>query len=816
MKKICLNEKWTLNNEMVGKLPATVPGCVHTDLIANGMIKDIFWRDNNREYQWIENCDWRYSCTFDALVGEKVFLVFEGLDTYTEIVLNGISLGKTNNMFIPHRFDVSQVIREKDNLLSVRFRSPVREVDGRPPRTGAFTTERMYTRRLQCTYGWDWVDRFVTCGIYRPVYLEYANGIDVEDVYIYTESIDSFSAQIYTEIKFKDYENGSVATVEIISPTGETVAKSSFFADLSTFVRRFDITEPMLWYPNGYGDQPLYKMKISVGENVYEETFGIRTLRILQLCDKDGSEYRKKALEIKNASAGQKYTVNEESSSFAVIVNGKRVFCRGGNWVPCEPFPSEERDEKIKNLVGAAKDMGVNFLRVWGGGLFEKKAFYDECDRCGILVAQDFLMACGHYPEKEQWFIDALTRESEFAVKYLRNHPCLAWWHGDNENAVKGNDVMDDYMGRDSALRGIAPQIYKYDRSRNFLPSSPYGGDTYASLTVGTSHITNYLSSIFKYFAGEDCSDYKEYFKQYTARFSMEDCSFGAVCRSSMLKFMTEDDLLRDDDEEMMIYHTKTNPGLKLHLFSYIRTFAEKVLGPFVSGEDRFFKYKYIQYEWVRIVMENARRNIGYCDGLSFWMYNDCWPAALGWSFVDYYGMPKAAYYIFKRCAKHLVGSLKPNKDSYILTLSSDVKTNTAVTVNAYMLEKGSVLKKYSTAAQILNYGIVNVDIPWRVENDKVVVCDIEYSEGGDRCFHKDGVLNMVPCDKDIRIMAKSEDSITILANNYVHAVELEGEYLFDDNYFSMMPGEMRIIHFDKIENCTENKGVSVRAYTLD
>ena len=316
MKRQYLHGRWLLKNDRVGTLPATVPGCVHTDLIENGVIRDLFWRDNPQSYLWVESCDWEYEYTFDAQISEDAVLVFEGLDTYSEVFLNGTLLGKTDDMFIPHRFAVSEHLKEKDNLLRVRFLSPVKEVEGLPLRKGAFTRERMNTRRLQCTYGWDWVDRFVTAGIFRDVYLEYANGIDVDNVYVYTEALDSFGAQIAVQMNFKHTEVGSLATVEILSPEGACVASTRFYADRPQFVRRFDIPSPALWYPNGYGAQPLYRLRISVGENVFEETFGIRTLRILQLTDKEGSEYHTKAKKLQAMEGGQKYDKNEIYSGF--------------------------------------------------------------------------------------------------------------------------------------------------------------------------------------------------------------------------------------------------------------------------------------------------------------------------------------------------------------------------------------------------------------------------------------------------------------------------------------------------------------------
>ena len=807
MKKSFLHNGWNLKNGRVGTLEARVPGCVHADLLRHGLISDPFYRNNSNECQWIENEDWDYETVFDASTAGEAHLVFEGLDTYADVYLNGTKIGSTDNMFIPHRFRVTGLLRAKGNTLLVHFRSPVKEVEGCPPRVGAFTTERINTRRIQCTYSWDWCERLVTCGIYRDVYLEYDNGIDVKDVFVCTDSIDRFSAQLYAEIEFKNIGKGDVAAVEILSPDGDTVVSTSFFADLPKFVRRFDIPSPKLWYPSGYGDQPLYTFRVSVGENVLERTFGIRTVKIIQLPDPDGSDYRAKALEVASSEQGKRYSLNSVTSGFEVIVNGEHVFCRGGNWVPCEPFPSEESDEKIRMLVCTAREMGANFLRVWGGGIFEKEAFYDECDRQGILVAQDFLMACGTYPENEAWFIESLKRESEFAVRYLRNHPCLAWWHGDNENATMGNDLLPDFTGRKSALLGLADAIYSLDR-RPFLLSSPFGGSPYASLTAGTAHITNYLGGIFEYFTNKPCTDYKEYFSSLIGRFVSEDGTFGASCRPTMLKFMTEDDLLNDESEEIILHHTKNNPGLPRHLFYNVRDFAAKLLGEFKNGEDKFFKYKYVQYEWVRTVFENHRRNLGYSNGLIFWMFDDCWPAALGWSLVDYYGLPKASYYAFKRLSAPVVTSACVKDGKYLLYVSAD-RENAAVkaTVTAHLMKNGKLADTRTFTSEHYGYGSTATPIPFEYDADAVVICDTVWDGGNDRCFYKSGTLEIAPTDAVT--VQRNGYSITLTASAYVHAVELECETTLTDNYFPLLAGESKTLPLP------EGINVTVTAYTV-
>ena len=295
-------------------------------------------------------------------------------------------------------------------------------------------------------------------------------------------------------------------------------------------------------------------------------------------------------------------------------------------------------------------------IRIWGGGAFESKHFYDECSRLGITVTQDFLMACGSYPEDEDWFIEELKKEAKYAARLMRNQPCLMWWSGDNENAVNGCDTDENYQGRRSAYEGIAPILYNEDPMRRFLPSSPFGGKKYASNTVGTTHNTQYLGEMFGYFLQDDCSDYKEFFKKFRARFIAEEPQMGAISLPSLKKIMGDEYIYEGD--EMWLYHTKTNPCLPHELYEYIVGFARAVLGDFKDGKDRVFKFRYIQYEWIRVVMEQMRREKGFCSGIVYWMLNDCWPAASGWSLIDFYNLPKDAYYSFKRCAKPVVSSI--------------------------------------------------------------------------------------------------------------------------------------------------------------
>ena len=815
MKKVYLHDNWSFTDEKLeGRFEAKVPGCLHTDLMAAGIVKDIYYRDNNDKYGWIENCEPVYETRFDATLGGNVMLKFDGIDTFADIYLNGAHLGEVHNMFIPHGFDVASLLKEKDNHLVIKFTSPIKAVEGMPVAPAfAFTGDRINARRIQCTYSWDWVDRFVTMGIFRPVYLEYRDGLEIEDVYVRTDAVDRFGASVVAEYNLSGFDNPGMIEAELISPLGKVVYRDRFYADRELMVRKMDIPTPELWYPSGYGKQPIYTFIAKSTDSVYKTTLGIRTIRIVNHQDAVGSEYHNFASEAAQADVVKERINDDNFFGFKVIVNGKEIFCRGGNWVPCDPFASEESESKIRALVNGAKEMGANMLRVWGGGLFETPCFFDECDRQGILVCHDFLMACGQYPEKEEWFIKELLLESEYAVKLMRNHPCLAWFHGDNENAERGSDIIPDYSGRSSALNGIFPSIYKYSKNIPFLASSPWGGNMFSSITSGTSHNTNYLGDIFNYMYTTDCHDYKEYLTRYTSRFVSEEPTFGAICRESMLEFMTEDDLL-GADESILKYHSKTNPGLPVHIYDDIRAFAEHVLGDFTDGEDRFFKMKYIQCEWVRVTQELVLRNLGYSNGIIYWMFNDCWPASLGWAFVDYYLRRKPSYYAFKRISVPVVASADVDGRSITVSNTSDDGDAAFVSVTALDMNDGfKEVARLDTSVVLDPYSKEKIDTTALYTGENILlVIDVLCGEDTYRSFFKKGNLK-IKRDDAFEIVSSYDGEITLVAKKYLQAVELEGDYTFSDNYFTMLEGEEKTVSYKAFSD--KANGVSIKSYTL-
>lgn len=815
MRKILLDGAWEgLRSSNGSTFPATVPGCVHTDLMKIGQLPgDIYWRDTAKQVQWIENEDWIYTRQFTVdTLEEGAALVFECLDTYAEVYLNDCLVGSADNMFITHRFPVDGKLREGENTLRVMFYSPIQRTKGIPPRVASFTKERLYTRRMQCTYGWDWTMRFVTCGIEKSCYLVFDNSPRAADTYVYTEQIDEFGAQLVCDTQFVGYEKGLTYTITLEDPQGNPVYANTRYCEESWHREYITVETPQLWYPVGYGEQPLYTLKITCGQEVLRHTVGIRTVKILQIADKPGTENYALCRKLKETASGKEWDFNERFSCFTPVINGKRIFCKGADWAPCDPFVSEVTKEKITRILELSIQMGLNMIRIWGGGMFESEHFYSECDRLGIMVTQDFLMACGDYPEDEDWFIQALQKEAEYAALSLRNHPSLVWWNGDNENAVCGNEQMKEYWGRTAALKAIGPVLKKLDPARIFLPSSPYGGDRYASKTVGTTHNTQFLDHFFRYLENGDLTDYKDEYKQYLARFIAEEPSMGAVSTVSLRRMMDDRDIY--ETEDMWLYHTQSNPALHRELFEYEKLFAEKSLGPFADGQDRLFKLQYIQYEWVRVSFELARRNLWFNSGLLYWMLADCWPAASGWALIDYYGMPKASYYSFKRCAKNVVGSVDKETDGYSLTISNDGLTGQTlqISVNKLNYKTGKLTQCTNESIQLDAQSLARIAFDCKLEENEIIVCDLQNENVQDRCFYKEGKLELHKTDA-LQVIQKTENSITIEAEGYVHAVALEGNAVFSDSYFSLLPGQRRTISFTPTQG--EEPEVTCIGYTL-
>ena len=800
-------------------LPARVPGCVHADLVRAGILGDFYYRDRADGIRWIEETDPVYEGSFSlGAVPEDPCLVFFGLDTYAGVSLNGIPLGQADDAFIPWRFPAGGILREGENLLEVRFRSPVRETAGLPPRSGAFTTERLYTRRMQCTYGWDWVDRFVTMGIWKPVEilsempdLPYSRN---DGVYVYTASVNPLTAVIGVRLSYPAVSRKAWAEIRILSPRGETVIVRRIRLLEKEVSLRLDVPSPALWFPAGYGGQPLYRLRVSTFPDkdspdpcrVQEVPFGIRTVEILEPEDAPGSPEALLSEKLRTYEHLRAWDRNTGSSAFLLLINGRPVFCQGADWVPPEPFPSEDSPEKIENLVKLAREAGVNMLRVWGGGVFGSEELYSACDRAGILLTQDFLMACGDYPEEDPSFLRKLRLEAKEAACTLRNHPSLVWWSGDNENAVAGDENMENYNGRSSALYAIGPVLEHMDPHRRFLPSSPYGGAAYASATRGTTHITQFLGSFFAWVREGDFHDYRRYFDRYLSRFTPEQPAIGMPFVSSLLRFMTKEDIF-GEDLSISAFHTKNNPGLgDVTLYEYVERLAGGIFGPFRDGADRVRKMQLLQCEWIRLSLSLYRRNAWYSSGILYWMWNDCWPAANGWSLVDYYGRPKPAWYAFREAAAPVALSILPDQAGKTLVFLSFFGAKETIegsgVLSRYSVSDGKEdrIARFSFTARAGESSVVLSLPSVELGHGTILLAEADTPKGRIRAFSlPDGEhyadLAFPLSGEDIEVLSEDRDTILIEGRETCPFVILDRpDAVLSENLFFLKKGERRLI----------------------
>lgn len=573
-------------------------------------------------------------------------LILEGVDTYAKVFLNGIRVGETGNAFRRYNFPAGGAAVHGTNELWLEF-DPVTEVVGpdAPVYPSAFGDPvRVHVRRMQCTFGWDWVHRFVTCGLSETPALTGAPSI-LHPACL-TRDVTEHEAVVQARWETEALPPGADCEVqiEVKSPEGGVLIDKLAAAEAREAV--FQVSDPRLWFPRGYGAQPLYRCTwtllvngVPCGDPQTIE-FGIRKIEFLGAFDQPGSPEEV----LTNQLARYLEMPPVRGREFGFRVNGVDVFALGGNWVPCSPFTGAATESRKEAILRTFAASGANALRVWGGGIYESDHFYRLCDQLGIMVLQDFMMACADYPAEDPAFTDNLKPEIIQAVQRLRKFASIIHWYGDNENGMRDGGVAKGRPWYELFENIARPALRDFDGPRSATPTSPYFGEPNTSPLQGDSHLSGIFTDDRAFFVG-DMQNYKERLDAAVGRFMSENGLFGAPSIDSLLRFIPEDRL---DDPELWEFHTKDNPyrppEVTLTLFQSLERTASTLFGDFATTNDRLHKLAYIHYETVRLAVESARRKQPFCRGLLFWMLNDCWPAS-GWSLIDYYVRPKAGYY---------------------------------------------------------------------------------------------------------------------------------------------------------------------------
>lgn len=777
--------------------PATVPGSVHTDLLNNKLIDDPFYRDNEKTLQWIGKTDWEYQTTFNVtpeiLRRANLDLVFEGLDTYANVFLNDESLLNTDNMFRTWRADCKRLLRPGANTLRIRFRSPINEVLPRmakmsyqlPAGNDQGEKTSPHTRKAPYQFGWDWGPRFVTSGIWRPVFLEAWDEARVEDLHILPKQVTAAAASVTAEVEVVASKNGS-ATIIIDNLTDKRIAARRE-VNLATGPNRvaldFVIARPALWWPNGLGAHPLYTFRARLlinGKPIDETTTrtGLRSLELRQQPDASGK-------------------------SFTFVINGVPVFAKGANWIPADSFPTRISKSKYRQLLESARDTNMNMLRVWGGGIYERNDFYELCDEMGILVWQDFMFGCSLYPG-DQAFLDNVRQEAVDNVKRLRNHPSIVIWVGNNEiesgwfhwgwKDQLPASLWDDYL---KIFYGVLPEVCSsLDPSRPYWPSSP-------SSKLEDDNESQKMGDVHYWQVWHAALPFSEYEKQ-SPRF-MSEYGFQSFPQLETVNTytMTAD---QDINSPVMMAHQRHPRGNQLINEYMLREYPEPK-----DFESFLYVSQVLQAEGIKIGAEHLRRIMPHNMGSLFWQLDDCWPVA-SWSSIDYTGRWKALQYYARRFYDDILVSPQEDNGNLKVFVVSDRLQPVAAQLNLSLLDfEGNKVWSQQEKIEVAplnskSYLTLPLSTLLAGKDPKGVVLFAEVVVGGKRVssnehffrVYKDLFLPKPQINADV-VPVRGGFKVTLSADKFARAVYLSApnyEGFFTDNYFDLVPGEKVDVEF--------------------
>ncbi|MGA7719746.1 MAG: glycoside hydrolase family 2 protein [Ignavibacteriaceae bacterium] len=804
-----LNNNWQFKQH--GKNdwhPATIPGCVHTDLLNNKLIPDPFFGTNEKDLQWIGENDWDYKISFnlpeETLKKKNIELVFEGLDTYADVYLNDSLILSADNMFRTWKVNCKDLLKDR-NILSVHFNNVFKinlpKWKEAPLRLMAFsnndqadTMVALYSRKAQFHYGWDWGPRFVTCGIWRSVYIQAWDEFKINDVQIIQKNVSKVNAGINSFINISADKNVN-ANIKVLVDGNEVKHK---YVDLIPGINKIDVdfvlNKPKLWWTNGFGSHYLYTFKylVSAGNRLCdskEYKIGIRSLEVVRPKDSLGI-------------------------SFYVRLNGIPVFIKGASYIPQDNFQNRVTNQRYEYMVKSAADAHMNMLRVWGGGIYENDEFYNLCDQYGILVWQEFMFACAMYPT-DSMFINSVKHEIVDNVTRLRNHSCVALYCGNNENEISwqqwgwkdlySNSDREKYENNLHKLfyQEIPEALYETDSTRYYHHSSPSAGFNGVSPTEGDIHY-------WGVWHGKDPFDN---FNKNIARF-MSEYGFQSYPEiNTIKKYALPEDLQLHS--EVMLSHQRCmadNRKDKEYGNRLIQTYMERQYKQPKDFESYVYASQVLQAEGVKIAIEAHRRNMPFCMGTLYWQIDDCWPVA-SWSSIDYYGNWKALhFYLQKEYGTFLISPLmdKNNLNIYIISDSLE-KVNARLKITSMDFNGKEIFSK-----------TYNLSIKANKSDDYLTLSENELTKDNDKSklfvtaqlmangklltentyfFYDPKKLELEKPDIKVSSVRNGDGyELTITSNKYAKDVYLSFENIngsFTENYFDLLPGVTKKIEFE-------------------
>lgn len=668
-------------------LPAAVPGSVHLDLLALGRIPDPFVGDNEKRVRWVAESDWEYTLSFlvsrDVFSLPEIWLVCDGLDTLAAVSLNGRDLDKTDNMFRQYRWDVKPLLVNGNNTLTITFNSPVRYCADKMavralPGVSQAIPGGPYLRKAPCHFGWDWGPQLPPIGIWKDIRLEAYEGARITDVHLKQKhSENQVAVEARLTVASPD-DKPCRASMHITTPDGQLHNTSRIFNCEKNESLRILIPNPQLWWPNGYGEQPLYTVVVELDSDDTvldrrEYKMGMRTLELRQQADEWGK-------------------------SFTFVVNGVPIFVKGSDWIPADSFPTRASDEFIERLFKDAVATHQNMLRVWGGGFYEDERFYDLCDKYGILIWQDFVFACSVYPLNDREFLDNLHIEAVENIHRLRHRASLALWCGNNEMeqgwvewAWKALELQDLKAAYDKFFHHTLPEwCAAEDPSRPYWPSSPSSNTPFDNPNGQQKGDAHYWDV---WHGRKPFTAYRNQYPRFMSEFGFQALPPLPTIRT----YAGEDDL--NMTSYIMECHQKNDSGNQLMVAQMLDTFQLPK-----DFESLVYLSLVLQAEGIRYGVEHWRRYPERVSGILYWQLNDCWPVA-SWSSLDYFGRWKALHYAARHFYAPLLLSIKDTPVSQNVYVTNEAlkpwegtMTTSLETLDGEVIESGEMPVKVKAA----------------------------------------------------------------------------------------------------------------------
>jgi len=800
VEKHTLHANWQFKNlNETLWLPATVPGNVFSDLLNNERIPNPFVGNNEHQVQWVSEQSWEYQTQFSVdkqtLQKTNHRLSFEGLDTYASVYLNDSLILKTNNAFRKWDADVTSLLKG-ENTLKIIFEPTHIFEEAEKKQLGYELPEgnRIFSRKAQFQYGWDWGPKLNTAGIWRDVYLESWNIAKMEDVYVKQLSLTDELAQLEVEIAIASSETAELDLEVLVSEKVIYTQKANVSQAYHLWKIPFTIENPKRWWPHNLGEPFLYDFEIRLKQknkllDVKRIKKGLRTIE--HIAEKD--------------------TIGE---SFYFKINGVPVFMKGANYIPQNSFQSEVSDHHYEQLINDVVASNMNMLRVWGGGIYENDIFYQKCDEKGILVWQDFMFACAMYPGDDD-FLNNVQQEVIDNVKRLRNYSSIALWCGNNENSEgwqrwgwqdgrsesEKQEIWKNYLKVfDSILPNTVLQLTDVD----YWETSPkFGRGDARYTTEGDAH---------DWWIWHDGHPFEDLEKK-VPRF-MSEFGFQGFPSFEVIQFINQSDSI-DITSEGFKNHQKHRIG-----FERIKEYMERDFPVPENAEDYVYVSQLLQAYGIGKGIEAHRRARPYTMGSLYWQLNDCWPA-VSWSSIDFFGNWKALHYQAKRSFENVLISSEIKNDTLQVYIVNDELKAHQGDVKVEVIDfEGNKLQEYSKSVLINpNSSDLYLKIPVKgysiVANRIVFVATFNDKQS---LFYlvkpKKLMLPYGEIKQSVReVYGGFEITLTsqvLQKNVFLYASE-KGS--FSDNFFDLLPGEQKGVFF-KTE-AEEVKNLKVKSLNI-